>query len=884
MWLHWRRLISLLLFFVVFAQSAVGDIRFHHFYLSGESGLPVYQTGELSETSLQKVQEEVPAFQWKREQLNPEERLLIVQHPALDVRGFSFKRGLRFIPSGFLPDFMTCALSGPEDIFFQENPVTPYELHILPGSINTRCSQLLQPETGETIPFARAAADEFPSFPDGLWLLEVPPQKKERQKAGGVSGIPGGGKTGASGKLLSGSYRDFGPIFDFRPGGGGPSNLMEISVILAHVPAGGESNEDKAPEQEERVVIDIVDARGRQWQQAFSKDQAKKLLEGVGDGEELLSRLRRLEQFVDASEVEVVDLSFMCRESLQRVGRFLGAENTVTEGSVPGVINYGKEKDKHKGGATESTRSASGNSGSSENAGGKSVSQSATGSGVGAGPGSGNGGGDRDDEEPEPKRLKAQCEAAGGPGQGYKQEVVSTYLFKDEKDQTHQLTVLTAESTIENACYCAICFHLCNNPRTICPNQHIFCAECLSQNLNKSQNKNCPSCRLSCGEVRQLPFINRLIGALKVHCPNKDSGCDKTPEISDLKKHYDKCPYKEINCPNEGCGEPCLRIDLEQHQDKCLYQKVPCQDCDSEFRRLDLEAHRQVCQYRQEECTICNEPTIVAGMGEHLVACLENFQPQNNDCKKLAVVAISLLKESQGLSEKLQRQSEELEVCKAKTARMESDHQKSDQLCKAMAEKLEKLTRQEAPVPGILRDVSLPSPTLSSTIRFPRCILYQVPGKLYVYKAYKTAAYGTNVNDVPSELSCFVFPPDKLDEVFRSDAVSDHVLYTYIARYHTCLNIVKRGESLGAFVRLEAGDFDNEQVWPFNKMISIGFLSDIGTYIIQKRFAFPRVGGFTCRPGPEGNPGYGLISFMSMTNVFRHLVNHGCFIFCVAFE
>ena len=380
-------------------------IVLHHFYISQDTGSPVYLSAELPDADgLGPGLEQIPSLQSRLEQLAPGERLLVVkQAESHDQSALLQPVGLELHPRNFLPDQISCAFSRlfpsllpSSDIEFYGNSI---EIHTLQGDINPRCSQIKTVD-GNAIPFDPTA--EYESGSDGLWLIEIPPLKPvDQQKDIGSFGLQEGSNPKDLRELLAGSSYgdDSWWKFDFRPGGGGGSNLMDISLACSLLPTARKKREGDQPVlvlgNQEGVSIEVTDTQGHRWQRAYTMDEARELLKGVEDGEELLFRLQGANLVVKAGVVE--NLSTMCRESLERIQK-----------SVPGIISYanGKhEKEKKDSSASKpaSQVSESGNSGKSTRT---------KGSRSSPGMGTGNGGGDREDEEHLPSRLKTQCEVS----------------------------------------------------------------------------------------------------------------------------------------------------------------------------------------------------------------------------------------------------------------------------------------------------------------------------------------------------------------------------------------------------------------------------------------------------------------------------------------
>ena len=606
--------ILVLLLFALSFQSLARDILFHHFYTSERLASPVYLTGLLSESALTQFQKTLPDFSSKRGQLKGDERLLAIKHPEPDRQdALSRLAGLRLYPSGLLSDYISCDLSSPVDIYFanHSSSTDAYELVTLPGPLNTRCSQFLHPDTGpvyfDQMVAVSESQPEFFAHSDDLLLIEVPPAQKNDNTAG----MPGGITTEGLLKLLSGSGSGFSPKFDFRPGGGGLSNLLDIQLMLKWVPVKG--NNDNEIRLEDRVVISIVDATGREWQQAYTRDQAVKLLAGVYDGDDMLSRIRDLKLVVSAQRLG--DLSSACRESIARLMSVLEARrrlvtDIVAGGKevVPGVI---KAMDSPGKSGTKPSPGGSGKSGISGS--GRSETSSASGS-LSGGASGGSGDGDGEDEKKPPAKLPAACEVSE-PGQQATKTEKYIYIFK-HKDQHFELEVLSNDISIASF-KCSICLFLCEAASSFCM-AHFNCFKCLMELTDSGMNSSkarCPICRGVKSDLTVVPFVDNIIQSLIVCCPGKDDGCTATPEVSNLLSHCETCLYVRDKCPNTECDFSAIRLNLREHRETCRYEVVQCynqeEGCDAVMKREDILKHQALCQFMVVRCSCPGCPELI---------------------------------------------------------------------------------------------------------------------------------------------------------------------------------------------------------------------------------------------------------------------------------
>ena len=139
---------------------------------------------------------------------------------------------------------------------------------------------------------------------------------------------------------------------------------------------------------------------------------------------------------------------------------------------------------------------------------------------------------------------------------------------------------------------CPVCkLNLLQPSLLSCCGNHL-CHSC----VKKLEGRPCPLC--------SAPFTaildkgrQRAIWQAKVHCPNRESGCEWQGELRDLLRHLEPadgeggespgvrgriplCQFEAIPCGNEGCDLRLPRKDAEQHQrHECPHRKVVCQYC-----------------------------------------------------------------------------------------------------------------------------------------------------------------------------------------------------------------------------------------------------------------------------------------------------------------
>lgn len=173
---------------------------------------------------------------------------------------------------------------------------------------------------------------------------------------------------------------------------------------------------------------------------------------------------------------------------------------------------------------------------------------------------------------------------------------------------------------------CPICRHCLKEPmQTHCG--HRFCRECIAR-VNQSPHPQCPIDRI---ELTLFPdaACERQISALKVYCPNKNSGCTWIGDLVDEKLHLNSCQYSKIPC--RFCGKGVLNSDKAHHESElCPTRPATCKYCSRRMEYQLLDDHYKNCE---EFPVICpnncgTEPLARAEMNQHLTEnCLRVKEP-----------------------------------------------------------------------------------------------------------------------------------------------------------------------------------------------------------------------------------------------------------------
>ena len=191
---------------------------------------------------------------------------------------------------------------------------------------------------------------------------------------------------------------------------------------------------------------------------------------------------------------------------------------------------------------------------------------------------------------------------------------------------------------------CNICKKILKDPQlTGCCGQH-YCESCLNYWFTTNHRRSCPHCRTERPEFQYFlnKSVKREIDSLRIHCTNKEEGCQWIGELGSLKDHLESangCGYVEVKCPNKCedygfCTSKPKRKDLANHlENKCYLRPYQCVHCGwnniyrvittvhyascpefplpcpnnclrlQKIKRKDMKDHRSQCPEEEVKCT-----------------------------------------------------------------------------------------------------------------------------------------------------------------------------------------------------------------------------------------------------------------------------------------
>ena len=148
--------------------------------------------------------------------------------------------------------------------------------------------------------------------------------------------------------------------------------------------------------------------------------------------------------------------------------------------------------------------------------------------------------------------------------------------------------------------FCAVSLELLREPQqTDCCGHHLSVE--VAQRL-QGEGKPCPMCQHPHFTTHPDIFHRRKIQQLTVHCQYKNSGCEWTGELGNLKDHVIKCPKQPWQCTY--CTFSGLRDTEEDHLSGCGQFPVPCPNgCEAgSVERCSLEQHLLECPLQLVGC------------------------------------------------------------------------------------------------------------------------------------------------------------------------------------------------------------------------------------------------------------------------------------------
>ena len=164
-----------------------------------------------------------------------------------------------------------------------------------------------------------------------------------------------------------------------------------------------------------------------------------------------------------------------------------------------------------------------------------------------------------------------------------------------------ELLIEKASSDIEEY-FCPLCKGVLNDP-VIDKCSHTFCKKCFEKFYNKYHK--CPISKelLEDGNYTSVSLISKSIGKRQIKCKNVNKGCEWIGKISEMNNHLlNDCQKSLVKCTFKGCNLEVLRENLNEHKNKCEYRSMECIDCKNIFPFHFLEEHYNICPKKKINC------------------------------------------------------------------------------------------------------------------------------------------------------------------------------------------------------------------------------------------------------------------------------------------
>ena len=206
---------------------------------------------------------------------------------------------------------------------------------------------------------------------------------------------------------------------------------------------------------------------------------------------------------------------------------------------------------------------------------------------------------------------------------------------------------------------CNICTKVLKDPHlTGCCGQ-VFCESCLNYWFTKHGKESCPHCRAEGKRLQHLldKRLKREIYSLRIHCTNKEEGCQWIGELGSLKDHLESangCDYVEMKCPNR-CRKKMKRKNMAKHlKNKCSLRPYQCEHCGHRDTYENITGHGGMREYHYQQCPEyplkchnykCSKTGIKRkDMKDHDRHCQEEMVECPNKCKSQNIKRIHIQK------------------------------------------------------------------------------------------------------------------------------------------------------------------------------------------------------------------------------------------------
>lgn len=161
-------------------------------------------------------------------------------------------------------------------------------------------------------------------------------------------------------------------------------------------------------------------------------------------------------------------------------------------------------------------------------------------------------------------------------------------------------------STVNDELACIICLNLLFNPRSCSNCEQMFCYDCISSSLERSNI--CPYCRDIYYDTKVPRKLLNLLNNVAIFCPNN---CRTKISYSDLADHLSRCQFTNLKTNCNLCNAEILDTNTlnntKSHFLACEELVITCDQvgCKAMFKRKMKNKHLEECDYVIVKCEYC---------------------------------------------------------------------------------------------------------------------------------------------------------------------------------------------------------------------------------------------------------------------------------------
>ncbi|CAF3328231.1 unnamed protein product [Rotaria sp. Silwood2] len=171
--------------------------------------------------------------------------------------------------------------------------------------------------------------------------------------------------------------------------------------------------------------------------------------------------------------------------------------------------------------------------------------------------------------------------------------MVSTLTVNKEEGYIDQDRIVNDDFLLPGEYFCPLCGYLLWKPCSCFSCQNLFCRKCIRTWL-KENPTSCPFRCASFEEKRAPPYIQSILGRLRIRCRNNLFGCKEIIAYDLLEQHEQvHCQFRTKRC--DLCEQLVLLDQFDKHSSLCKPTIVQCKLCQCAIETRLLENHSQHC-------------------------------------------------------------------------------------------------------------------------------------------------------------------------------------------------------------------------------------------------------------------------------------------------